>query len=496
MSSLHAHWRGRRATVMGLGLFGGGVETARYLARLGMRVTVTDQRPADKLRESIQALDGLAIRFELGSHRESDFTDTDLVVANPAVAPGSPFLAAARRAAVPITSEIELFLEAVRARVVLVTGTQGKSSTSHAIDHFLRSAGFSSQVGGNIGRSLLGSLDRLERDDWVVLEISSYQLEAMTPPAADGVHALATKVAAVCCTNVLADHLERHGTVEAYEAAKRRILEFATLSTIVMLSADDPRTSRWRPPLGRTIFFTTAGALDVRVRLRGGEFRLDDECLGRASDLALPGAFQQDNTLAALATARALGADPKKLAAGVATLLGLEHRLQDLGLRGGHRVWDNGVSTTPDSTIAALRSRHRPLVLLCGGQPKAGLPLDALIEEARADLRCMVGFGAAAETFRAGFAAADLPAVAVVTLEDAVREAFARALPGDEILFSPACASFDQYRNFRDRALAFRAALPPLDPSSQASPPPFPVAQGRFQDQAVERSVTGPGSDR
>src|SRR5688572_31312205 len=122
---------------MGLGLFGGGVETARYLAKLGMQVTVTDQRPAEKLRESIQALEGLPIRFELGGHRESDFTGTELVVANPAVAPSSPFLAAARSAGVPITSEIELFLSAVRARIILVTGTQGKSSTSHAIDHFL-----------------------------------------------------------------------------------------------------------------------------------------------------------------------------------------------------------------------------------------------------------------------------------------------------------------------------------------------------------------------
>ena len=177
----HERWRGRRATVMGLGLFGGGVETARFLAGIGMRVTVTDQRPAEKLAESIRALQGVPLHYELGGHRERDFDDTDLVVANPAVAPSSPFLALARAAGVPITSEIELFLEACPARVVLVTGTQGKSSTSHALHHFLRAAGFGAHLGGNIGRSLLGSLEQLGERDWVVLEISSYQLEALSP---------------------------------------------------------------------------------------------------------------------------------------------------------------------------------------------------------------------------------------------------------------------------------------------------------------------------
>ena len=448
---------------MGLGLFGGGVETARYLASLGMRVTVTDQRPAEKLAESIEALEGQPITYALGAHREVDFIETDLVVANPAVAPSSPFLAAARKAGVQVTSEMQLFLEACPARLVLVTGTQGKSSTSHAINHFLQAAGFASHLGGNIGRSLLGELGQLNAEDWVVLELSSYQLEALKLPESGAQHALSEKVAAVCCTNVLADHLERHGTLAAYEAAKKRILELANPSTIVVLSADDPRTSRWIPACGKPLFFSTAGALEARADLRSGDFRLDREPLGLIKDLRLPGEFQRDNTLAALATARALGGEPHKLKAAVSTLLGLEHRLEDLGMHGGHRVWDNGVSTTPDSTIAALRSRDCPILLVCGGQPKSGLALDSLILEARANVRCVLGFGAAAESFRAAFSDAGVPAVALITVEEAVREAFARAQAGDEILFSPACASFDQYRNFRDRAQAFRQALPAVD---------------------------------
>jgi len=463
VKEVHARWSGRRATVMGLGLFGGGVETARYLAKLGMQVTVTDQRPAELLAESLAALEGLELRYVLGRHELQDFTQTDLVVANPAVAPANPFLAAARAAGVEQSSEMALFLEACPAQLVLVTGTQGKSSTSNAIDHFLRAAGRASHLGGNIGRSLLGELDRLGPEDWVVLEISSYQLEAL-PRLLRGVE----RVAAVCCTNVLADHLERHGTLDGYEAAKRRILEFANPSTVVVLSADDPRTSCWDVPRGKPLFFSTRGASLARATLNGGEFQLDGECLGRAGDSRLPGDFQRDNTLAALACARALGADAKRLGAAVASLRGLEHRLEDLGLRAGHRVWDNGVSTTPDSTLAALQSLHGPLVLVCGGQAKQGLSLQDLARESKSRLRCAIGFGAAAQALRAAFEEAGVPAFACSSVEDAVRAAFQRAAAGDEILFSPACASFDQYRNFRDRALAFRAALPLLEPKAGA----------------------------
>lgn len=458
MNTVHSSWRGRRATVMGLGLFGGGVETARYLVKLGMRVTVTDQRTAEQLAESMAALEGLEIRYVLGEHRIDDFVATDLVVANPGVAPSHPLLAAARQAGVEVSSEIALFLEACPARLVLVTGTQGKSSTSHAIDHFLRASGRASHLGGNIGRSLLGELEQLGPEDWVVLEISSYQLEALPHPPR-GVE----RVAAICCTNVLADHLERHGTLDAYEAAKLRILELANPCSVVVLSADDPRTSRWDPPHGRALFFSTRGASAARATLNGGEFQLDGECLGRAADLGLPGDFQRDNTLAALATVRALDADPRLLGPAVASLRGLAHRLEDLGMRAGHRVWDNGVSTTPDSTVAAVLSLRGPVVLLCGGQAKLGLSLQELARESKPKLRCAISFGAAAEALRAAFAEAGVPAFALDGLDDAVRAAFARAAAGDEILFSPACASFDQYRNFIDRARAFRSALPPLE---------------------------------
>lgn len=449
--------RGKRVTVMGLGLFGGGLEVTRHLVARGARVTVTDLRPREKLAESLALLGDTPVELVLGEHRERDFTGADLVIANPAVAPSNEFLVAARRAGVPISSELVLFLEATRARVVLVTGTQGKSSTANATAGLLGRSGFEVELGGNIGRSLLSTLDELGPEAVAVVEISSYQLEALPE------RMRATPcVAALCCTNVLADHLERHGTLDAYDAAKRRILELADERSVCVLNGEDPRVGAWRVERNTTWrYFATRGGQDD-LRIEGGEFRRGREVLGRVAELRLPGTYQRENVLAALGLARALGAAPERLAAAIPELVGLEHREQDLGVFGGRRVWDNGVSTTPDSTVAALRSLARPLVVLIGGQMK-NLPLDELVLECRTRRLRVVLFGGSRAALAPAFERGGVEHEVAPTVEDAVRAAWRFARADDEVLFSPACASFDAYRNFKDRASVFRAALPARD---------------------------------
>jgi len=442
---------GRRVTVMGLGLQGGGVEVVRFLAARGAQVTVTDKRPAEKLRESLDAIAGLGVQTVLGLHREEDFTTAEVVVANPAVAPNHPLLVAARAAGVLVTSEMALFLAACPARVVLITGTQGKSSTTHATARLLEESGFRVHLGGNIGRALISALDDMRPDDVAVVEISSYQLEAL--PEGFGP---CERVAAVACVNVLSDHLERHGTIAGYDAAKRRILDLAPASATVVLSADDPRVGLWQVARGNVQRFSTAPQARTPLRLEDGEFRLGSETLGRVADLRLPGEFQRGNMLAALGLARALGAAPHSLARAVGAVRGLEHRLQDLGEFDGHCVWDNGISTTPDSTVSALQSLERPLVLLCGGQAKQDLPLDALAALARERARAVVTFGGSSELLAAAFRAAGVPVSATPTLREGVARAWSELRPGETLLFSPACASFDEFLNFRDRALRFR----------------------------------------
>jgi UDP-N-acetylmuramoylalanine--D-glutamate ligase len=455
MTARASELHGLPVTVMGLGLFGGGVESARWLAARGARVTVTDLRDARTLAESLEALRGVDVRYVLGGHAERDFTGAHTVVANPAVPPRHPLLAAARAAGARVTSETALFLEACRARLVLVTGTQGKSSTAHAAHALIEAAGIPARLGGNIGRSLLGELDELGPEDVVVLELSSYQLECL-PDAGS----LAARTAAVGVVNVLADHLERHGSVEAYEEAKRRILELARDDTWIVLNGEDPRVSRWAPPRGRVLRYGLSG--EHELCLRGGRFVHGATPLGSAADVALPGDFQRSNVLCALGLALAVGARPAALADALGRIAGLEHRLQELGRHGGHRVIDNGVSTTPDSTLSAVLALDGPLCLLVGGQAKS-LPLDELASRARGRVRRVLAFGASAETLAAPFRAAGIETDACAALEAAVERAFAAMQPGETLLFSPAAASFDAYRNFRDRALAFRAALPPAN---------------------------------
>lgn len=462
------HFDGRRVTVQGLGLFGGGAAVARFLTRRGARVTVTDTRTAAELAPAIAELAGVPVRFVLGEHRREDFADTDLVVANPAVAPSNAWLAVARAAGVPITSEIALFLELCPARIAAVTGTQGKSSTCNTLHQLLVADGQRAHLGGNIGRSLVESAESMGADETVVLEMSSYQLESLPPVL--GRDGAPPRVEAVCVTNVLADHLDRHGTIEAYAAAKRRILDLAAArGGWAVLSAEDPRLAAWTAPgLHRLDAYPTRLS-DQGLNLREGTFRLHREHLGRVDALRLPGTFQRENTLLALGLARVLGADPARLAAAIPRLAALPHRMQDLGTYAGHRVWDNGVSTTPDSTLAVFGSLAPGFTLLVGGKHK-DLPLDDLIEAARGRVRRVVSFGKAAELLRDAFAAAGIPAQAVETVPQAVETALEGLREGEELLFSPACASYDQYLNFQERAQAFRHSLEKFRSPGPAAP--------------------------
>lgn len=450
---------GERALVMGLGSFGGGAGAARYLARQGCEVTVTDLRPAAELGPALDSLGGLDVRLRLGAHAEEDFDTAALVVVNPAVPPTSPWIERARSAGARITSEIELLLEAAPARICAVTGTQGKSSTCRMTADLLAAAGMPVRLGGNIGGSLLDDVEEMGSEEVLVLELSSYQLAALSAP-----DRLGARVEAVGITNVLADHLERHGSLDAYAAAKRRILALLAPGGRAILPAYDERCAGWQPARGERVNLWPAGAPHggQGLFLEEGLFRHGEECLGRVEDLAVPGRFQRENALMALGLAHTLGAAPDDLARGVGELRGLAHRVEDLGLLGGRRVVDNAVSTTPDSTRSALGAMQRGCVLLAGGKAK-GLPLDELARAAADRVGLAVCFGEAGNDLAAALTTAGVPTRRVATVEEAVHTAYAEAPPGAELLFSPACASFDAYPNFQARAHAFRAALPPPD---------------------------------
>jgi UDP-N-acetylmuramoylalanine--D-glutamate ligase len=430
---------------MGLGLFGGGAAVARHFARRGARVTVTDLRDEARLGPALRELADLDLRFVLGEHREEDFTGAALVVANPAVKPTSPWLAAARRAGVPVTSEIALFLDACPCPVLAISGTQGKSSTCSFLAQLLARGERRVHLGGNIGRPLLGHLDSIAAGDVCVVELSSYQLETL-PDERTRARA-ESPILCAALVNILADHLERHGTREAYARAKLRLIELVRPGGTVVLPADALPVAYELP---RDLKLLRHGTRDVGIE--GGHFHLGAERLGRVDEVPLRAPFQLSNVALALGMARLAGAPVPALAAGLRELRGLPHRLDPVGELDGRPLWDNGVSTTPDSTLSALEALPSGAVLLLGGQVKQ-LDLAPLVATARAREARVVIFGAACATWPGAFRAAGLE----VHIAAGPREALdvARALEGTSVLFSPACSSFDAYPNFKARADEF-----------------------------------------
>ncbi len=445
----------RRATVMGLGLFGGGVGVTRHLAALGWDVTVTDLRDEKTLEPSVRALEGLPVTFRLGRHDMSDFTDAQLLVVNPAVPPGNEFVEAAIARGVPIDTEIGMFVRACRGRIAGVTGSAGKSTTTALLAKCAEATGRRVHLGGNIGVSLLESLPSIAADDLVVLELSSFQLHWLRRES--------LRPAVGVLTNIAPNHLDWHGSIEAYAEDKTGIVPAA--GGVLIACADDARVAAiarsapcrvvWTSrsdavPAGDAVFWT-GGELIAR---RGGA---TETLLGKG-DVRLLGEHATWNVASAAAAALELGAKPASVRDAVRAFDGLPHRLKPIGSVRGVLCVDDSKSTTPEATVSALAAFDRPVVLLAGGYDKHLDPAP-MVAAAAARAKSVVCYGATgaslADAMRAG-GAADV--ALTTTLAEAVAAAFERAREGDVLLLSPGHASWDQFRNYEHRAQEFARA--------------------------------------
>lgn len=448
---------GARVTVMGLGRFGGGVGVTRWLARQGARVLVTDLEPRERLAEPLEAIADLSsagqVSLRLGEHRDEDFSEADLVVANPAVPRPweNQHLSAARGAGVPITTEIGLTIDALasrvdRSRIIGVTGSVGKSTTSAMIDRAIRGAGEACVLGGNIGGSLLERLDEIGAESWAVLELSSamlHWLEGWSPAIA-------------VVTNLAPNHADWHGTLEHYRRSKERIL------------------ASQRPG--------DAAVLGWVVRdwaTRPGVRRIVAESHEQVSGLRVPGLHNRTNAaLAARAARAALGdrADNARIHEALRSFEGLPHRLRFLGEREGVRFFDDSKATTPDATLLALGAFREGgelarVRLIAGGYDK-GIDLSPLALAA-SELAGLYTIGATGEALAADAGRSGAHAISCGTLERAVRACAADSSPGDIVLLSPGCASWDQFTNYEARGREFaRLTLP-----DGAMPRAAPVGQ-------------------
>lgn len=441
---------GKRVTVMGLGRFGGGVGVTRFLCAYGADVLLTDLQPADKLANSLDQLrdliDAGTVTLRLGEHNVSDFTNTDLVVANPAVPKpwDNRFLRAASAASVPITTEIRLLCERLpnRAHVIGVTGTAGKSTTSAMIAHILKADGRTVHFGGNIGGSLLPELDNITPEDWIVLELSSAQLywlgRGVGYPEAP---AWSPGVAVI--TNIAPNHLDWHADMAHYAESKMRILE--------PLSDAD------------TAIVGTGVTLHITNHERTRRMRLFDHTMVGECRLRLPGAHNRVNAAVAIQAAAAAGIDAGCAHASLSTFEGLPHRLQLVEVDGSFRAFNDSKCTTPEACALAVRAFDETgevgrahIHLICGGYDKK-IDLAPMIEAA-SGCAGVYTIGATGPEIARRINLAHGHAKHCESLDNAVEQAMhaINASGGSAVLLlSPGCASWDQFTNYEERGERF-----------------------------------------
>jgi UDP-N-acetylmuramoylalanine--D-glutamate ligase len=445
--------RGKRVLVVGLARTG--VATALFCAARGARVTATDARTETAIGEALAQLRAASVQLELGGHRENTFLEQDVIIPSPGVPADAPLLQAARAKGVTIWSEIELADRFLKGRLIGITGSNGKTTTTSLIEHILRSAGVPTILAGNIGTPLISRVGQTSDVTVTVLELSSFQLELIDTFRPD----------ISVFLNLTPDHLDRHHTLESYGAAKARIFENQTEADSAVLNADDPATTEYAPSKPRVFWFSRKQRVAQGAFVRKDEivFRHDgkDDPVLKLQDISLAGAHNVENVLAAVAATRLAGADAAAIARGVRSFSGVEHRLEFVAEIGGVRYYNDSKATNVDATLKALDAFPGRILVVLGGKDK-GSDYTLLQKALREKTILALLIGAASEKIEKQIAGS-VAMEHAGTIERAVEIASHAARPGDVVLLAPACASFDQFENYEHRGRVFKDLVHQLE---------------------------------
>jgi len=429
---------------MGLGRFGGGVDTAKFACRAGAKVTVTDLATAEKLKDSIGQLKEFPeIEYHLGSHAFADFEEAEVVIANPAVPNDNKFLEAARKTGRLVTSQIGIFFELCPAVIIGITGANGKSTTTALTAHLLRANNKRKVwLSGNIGNEpLLTTIDEIRQDDLVVLELSSFQIEQL---------ARVSKMPQVALlTNLTPNHLDRYGTFENYCAAKENIFKFQKpmedLLPVSIFNAEDKIAAEW---------FEKYSKDKSRICKKFSPENVSEEI---RSAYTLPGRVYLSNLAAALVIARHFGVDDKNVIKSLPKFKSLPHRLELVAEIKGVRWYNDSKATTPASAIVALEAFEQPEIIIAGGYDKH-IPFDELGEKIAMKAKAAILIGQTAKKIADAIKACpkQQPIIRFASsLTEAVQTANELAVGGDVVLLSTACASYDMFENYEQRGSQF-----------------------------------------
>jgi len=446
----------QRVLVVGLGK--SGAAAALFLKQRGARVTVSDTKTQDELQEQIPGLLDAGVTVETGGHGERTFRGQDLIVVSPGVPVETPQLRQARELGIPIIGEIELATRFLQGHLIAITGSNGKTTTTALVGEVIARGGGMSLVGGNIGTPAISLTAESTPDCYVVLEVSSFQLET--------VRTFHPEVAVVL--NITPDHLDRHSTFQAYVDAKARIFENQVDSDYAVLNADDPPCAglagRTR---ARNVWFSRAREVEHGAQVKDGtiifrEPKGDREVMP-VSAIKLKGAHNLENVLAAVCVGMLLQIEPRLIRCAVEEFKAVEHRLEYVATIRGVEYYNDSKATNVDATIKALESFTGNIHLILGGKDK-GSDYSVLNRLLRERAKRVYTIGAAATKIESQITGSAIEPAG--TLDAAVRKAAAAARPGDIVLLAPACASFDQFQNYEHRGRAFKQVV--LELASQA----------------------------
>jgi UDP-N-acetylmuramoylalanine--D-glutamate ligase len=440
----------KRVLVVGLGK--SGVASALFLRSRGARVTVSDSKPEVELRSEILLLLDHGITVETGGHGDRTFRGQDLIVVSPGVPFDAPQLEQARALGEPVIGEVELAAQFLPGPIVAITGANGKTTTTTLAGEIIAAGKFPTLVGGNIGTPAISFAGQAQPDTWIVLEVSSFQLETIV--------SFRPRIAVVL--NITPDHLDRHKTFANYVSAKARIFENQQPEDFAVLNADDPTTAGLA---GRTraqlFWFSRREEVEKGSFVRRGQIFFRDGKGEREimplSEIPLKGAHNVENVLAGISIGALVGCQPAQIRDAVRNFRAVEHRLEFVAKIAGVDYYNDSKATNVDATIKALESFPANIHLILGGKDK-GSDYSVLNDLLRQRVKRVYTIGAAAAKIESQIAGA-AEIVPSQTLENAVRSASESARPGDIVLLAPACASFDQFQNYEHRGRVFKEAV-------------------------------------
>ncbi len=446
--------QGKRVLVVGLGK--SGVASALFLKDRGARVTVSDTKSPDQLRDEIPILLDHGITVETGGHGERTFRGQDLIVVSPGVPVDAPPLVQARAAGEPVIGEIELAAQNLPGPIVAITGSNGKTTTTTLAGEILAAGGLPVAVGGNIGTPAISLVAAAQPETVIVLEVSSFQLET--------IQTFRPKVAVIL--NITPDHLDRHRTFQTYVNAKARIFENQQSDDFAVLNEEDPTCRTLRDRTRAEVFWFSR-----RQEVQNGAWVRDGKILFRdssgqqeimlVSEIPLKGAHNVENVLAAACAGALMGCNPAKIRKAIQQFKAVEHRLEYVATIKGVEYFNDSKATNVDATIKALESFPKNIHLILGGKDK-GSDYTVLNDLLRERVKRVYTIGAAAEKIESQLkGAAEI--VHAETLDNAIRRAAAVAQPGDIVLLAPACASFDQFQSYNHRGRVFKEVVHSLE---------------------------------